>query len=452
MDQKEHRSRKVATISISPSPPPSPPSEGKRSHEKKKKIKKGHFHWLRRLLRHMSGAFLIHQTTLIESFPASLDMITSFYRFLGFSFSACRFVEVHSTFGNGGGGNSIGVDNYHQQPDRYQFKLNSWSLKNIKEAFKRYLGLLLNLFLLFLYLAPFLRIRFPQKEGTDLIEYANQTGNLNNKGNYTAIHFEDFGHFTTTIIEGIGNESNNTKDGGVNSDISQLKPILRMIMEWLLYVFMLNGFFSIAYNLLFGGALLHHLVGIGEFADLDDNRSLGTRLLGSTLGAILAIKLATMSLYQSELIKLFFDEDHRYGPNFERIKRPVILINLAVELLATTGHYLVLAAVSVLFLYSMIMFKRSIEVMQADLLVTVAVTSSAEGQPELDEMQLTDLKDRLYRLNEAFKRAVRFFSVPLTLDLMANCYMLIGKFDIASNYFFIVYFLRFGLLPHNPFQ
>lgn len=449
MDQpKGHRAsgRKVATISISPSPPPSPLESGKggRSSGGKKKPKKGNFHWLVRLLRHLSGAFLLHQTTLIESFPVSLDLITSFYRLLGFSFSACQFVEVESTFGSAGGrggrggnGGSTTVDNYHhhqQQPDRYHFRrLNAWGWKGLKGAAKRYLGLLLNLFILFLYLAPFLRIHFQEKRAIQV--YANETASNLNKDssqskNYTAIRFEDFGHFTTTIIEGIGS-SNSTENGGgeSNSDLSQLKPILRMIMEWLLYVFMLNGFCSVAYNLLFGGALLHHLVGIAEFADLDDNRSLGTRLLGFTLGAILAIKLATMSLYQSELVKLFFEEDQGYAPNFERIKRPVMLVNLAAELLATTGHYLVLAAVSVLFLYAMIMFKRSIEAMQAELLLTVAATASAEGQPELDEAQLSALKTRLYRVNEAFKRAVRFFSVPLTLDLMANCYMLIGKFS-----------------------
>ena len=46
---------------------------------------------------------------------------------------------------------------------------------------------------------------------------------------------------------------------------------------------------------------------------------------------------------------------------------------------------------------------------------------------ELDELQLTLLKNRIFRLNEAFKSAVRYFSVPITLDLLANTYMLIGS-------------------------
>ncbi|KAH9408858.1 hypothetical protein TYRP_011129 [Tyrophagus putrescentiae] len=434
--------RKVATIHVLPPSPQSdassPAGKSTTKHKRGKKVNKrgsdNLFLWLlRRLCRHLSGAFLLHHTTLIESFPVSLDLITSFYRLLGFSFSACRYIEVQSTFGGGGGDNQI-VDPLHFN-NRYQFRLTVWQ-KSAKAVLKRYLGLLLNLFLLFLYLAPFLRIHFFENESA--VRYANDTTTTSN---YTAIRFEDFGHFTTTIIQGIsgggGSSNGKASSSDENSDMSQLKPILRLIMEWLMYVFMFNGFFSVAYNLLFGGALLHHLVGIGDFADLDDSRSLAVRLLGATLGAILTIKLATMSLYQSELLKLFFEDNEsgqHYDPNFLAVKRPVMLVNLVAELLATTGHYLILSMISVFFLYSMIMFKRSIEALQTELLATVTANSmtgetadGSGGGPELDEHQLTVLKTRLYRLNEAFKRAVLFFSVPLTLDLIANCYMLIGS-------------------------
>ena len=462
--------RKVATIHVLPPSPQSdassPAGKSTTKHKRGKKVNKrgsdNLFLWLlRRLCRHLSGAFLLHHTTLIESFPVSLDLITSFYRLLGFSFSACRYIEVQSTFGGGGGDNQI-VDPLHFN-NRYQFRLTVWQ-KSAKAVLKRYLGLLLNLFLLFLYLAPFLRIHFFENESA--VRYANDTTTTSN---YTAIRFEDFGHFTTTIIQGIsgggGSSNGKASSSDENSDMSQLKPILRLIMEWLMYVFMFNGFFSVAYNLLFGGALLHHLVGIGDFADLDDSRSLAVRLLGATLGAILTIKLATMSLYQSELLKLFFEDNEsgqHYDPNFLAVKRPVMLVNLVAELLATTGHYLILSMISVFFLYSMIMFKRSIEALQAELLATVTANSvtgetadGSGGGPELDEHQLTVLKTRLYRLNEAFKRAVLFFSVPLTLDLIANCYMLIGKgYLVLSQTIFnnVFLHLRLSLFPYHPLE
>lgn len=65
----------------------------------------------------------------------------------------------------------------------------------------------------------------------------------------------------------------------------------------------------------------------------------------------------------------------------------------------------------------MIMFRRSIEQMQNEIV---------NSKEELDELQLSLLKTRLYRLNESFKIALRFFSVPITFDLLANTYMLIG--------------------------
>lgn len=357
-------------------------------------------------------------------------LIAPFGRFLGFSFSGCQFVKQHGDY----------------QIDQKKFVLQDWRY-SVKQASKRYLGVCLNCLVLLIYIAPFLNI---ERNSESKHLYGNNTSfadatskehrlrDVTSKSNYISIHIEDFEHFIRSVV----GQMTNTEE-----DLSQLKPILRIIMRWLVYVFLLNGFLSYFYNLLFGGSLVRHLIGIREFGELDQGKSLSRWLLGIAIAVVLATKFFSVYMYQWNLLSLLISSDiGNYYPGFQKIRRPYMLLTFTVELFFAFVHFMSLSFISIFFIYgkffylrkrqieiffvfssAMIMFRRSIEQMQNKIV---------NSKEELDELQLSLLKTRLYRLNEAFKMALHFFSVPITFDLLANTYMLIGYIFNFAKFLF----------------
>ena len=175
---------------------------------------------------------------------------------------------------------------------------------------------------------------------------------------------QDFGQFVNNIARGYQN----------SEEVSQLKPILRLITQWLSFVYLANHIFTIFYNLLFGGAYIRHMASIREFSYLDRNRSLATLLLGTGIVTIVMIKLSIIWLYQKELVISMIWPNEAEG-EFALVKQKILAIHFSFELFLSLFQNLGLMMTSFLFIYSMIMFRRCIEHFQTDIIEGKIVTS-----------------------------------------------------------------------------
>ncbi|KAJ6224549.1 hypothetical protein RDWZM_003094 [Blomia tropicalis] len=317
------------------------------------------------------------------------------------------------------------ADLRHSRIDNREFSFKEWKYSMI---IKRLLMVCANLIGLAFSLLPFFNIAMKPNESnsanrTDdfdnqdnfeeseesLMSWITQNGNPENKsvnlsGKLFAV--QDFGQFVNNIARGYQN----------SEEVSQLKPILRLITQWLIFVYLANHIFTIFYNLLFGGAYIRHMASIREFSYLDRNRSLATLLLGTGIVTIFMIKLSIIWLYQKELVISMIWPNEAEG-EFALVKQKILAIHFSFELFLSLFQNLGLMMTSFLFIYSMIMFRRCIEHFQTDIIEA----------SELDELQLSLMKTHLCRLNESFKRTINYLSAPITFDMMANTYMVIGS-------------------------
>lgn len=175
-------------------------------------------------------------------------------------------------------------------------------------------------------------------------------------------------------------------------DLTELKPILRsvkilfllltnfffpirMIMQWLVYVYMLNGLASAVYNLLLGGSFLRHLLRIREFSLIDRSRRLAALLIGADLAVVLAIKAGVIWAYQWNDIQviLFSGVDEKAeaaagaAPDpMQQFLRQVIITRFSIETALSIFQTLFLTLNTLLFVYSMTMFRWAVEQLQED--------------------------------------------------------------------------------------
>lgn len=147
--------------------------------------------------------------------------------------------------------------------------------------------------------------------------------------------------------------------------MSGLKPILRIIMEWLTYVYGLNGFLSGLFSLLFGGAFLKRLLTIREFSRIDNSKSLAMALIGISIVAVFAIKFGLIWAYQQDQIQMLFLSN---APQDEmmQFQRQMGTIKFILEIIISLTQTLFLSLNTIWFMYIMYMFRKCIEQMQED--------------------------------------------------------------------------------------
>lgn len=148
--------------------------------------------------------------------------------------------------------------------------------------------------------------------------------------------------------------------------MSGLKPILRIIMEWLTYVYGLNGFLSGLFSLLFGGAFLKRLLTIREFSRIDNSKSLAMVLIGGDIVAVLAIKFGLIWAYQQEQIQMLFLSNVDPHDEMMQFQRQMGTIKFFLEIIISLTQTLFLSLNTIWFMYIMYMFRKCIEQMQED--------------------------------------------------------------------------------------
>ena len=135
---------------------------------------------------------------------------------------------------------------------------------------------------------------------------------------------------------------------------SQLKPFLRILLQWTACIFLINILITMAYNLVFGGTMLYRLATIRELRMVDNSKRYAHLMIIVLLLTGLCIKLIGFWLYQrdSVMIILFAPPEGRtvlYG-----------LIKFARETLSYFVYFITLSMNSLWFIYSMVMFQRVI--------------------------------------------------------------------------------------------
>lgn len=140
-----------------------------------------------------------------------------------------------------------------------------------------------------------------------------------------------------------------------------------MIMQWLVYVYMLNGLASSAYNLLLGGSFLRHLLRIREFSLVDRSRRLACLLIGSDLAVVLAIKAGVIWAYQwNDVQTILFGGEGDSDDPFRQFLRLFTTVRFGLEAALSILQTLFLTLNTLLFVYSMTMFRWAVEQLQAD--------------------------------------------------------------------------------------
>ena len=196
------------------------------------------------------------------------------------------------------------------------------------------------------------------EEGEDILAWITKQETNNGSINFTSrfFHIDSFGSFAQNIRQGFHN----------SDDFKNLKPILKMLMAWLLYVCICNAVLTLIYNLVFGGAFLRHFVSIKEFALLDRNKSLGIGLILSSFPAIVVIRLMVIWIYQKDLLMMVLFPNEAQEGEFALLKQRIALINLLAEMLISVIQGVLLSMGSVWFIYAMIMYRRCIESLHAE--------------------------------------------------------------------------------------
>lgn len=164
--------------------------------------------------------------------------------------------------------------------------------------------------------------------------------------------------------------------------LGELKPILRLIVQSLAYVHMVDSLVVYSYTLLWGNAMLRALCKVPLFfreRSPDGEHSIAVQLLTSQAAALLAVTLIVLLLYEDSFLKLLYQfarftrSEHSFTFNGEQE-----VSQLLKELLSAGGlhiaNYVAISVTSLIFTYTMILFARYIDTLQ------LLITEEEEGK------------------------------------------------------------------------
>lgn len=203
---------------------------------------------------------------------------------------------------------------------------------------------------------------------------------------------------------------------------SELKPILRSIMESVIYVFILEGILNYVYNLIAGGRLIWCITEIADIKSTKfdfDKRQFGIRLLSGLLVFVLTMVTASVFIFNMDRVYSIFGWQTSGQLSEEKVD-PTEWLSTERLLLLSFSHcvnFTILSVVPMLFVYTMIIFQKQIYL----------VIEEVQRKQELNEDGLHKLKFKLATLAEQYKRTLEYFSLPLTVINMANIYLIISS-------------------------
>ena len=245
---------------------------------------------------------------------------------------------------------------------------------------------------------------------------------------------------------------------------TDLKPILRAIMQWVIYVFIIENMFTYANNLFYGGQLIVAISRLARLLRVEVNgkrsisssissaapppplhqltRPAGVRMLKLQVGAVVLMNVFSVAFFNADRI---FQQVSRWMPSSqthnihqhqnqtssdiidqEESIRPMsplfrsLTIRLPALLLIYSSLYTALSTVPVLFIYSMLLLRdyiRSIE----------GRVRQNNRRNRLNEEALLALRDQLLIASVHFQAILRRLSFSLTTLLVSNIYLLIAS-------------------------
>ncbi|KAF7494144.1 hypothetical protein SSS_08704 [Sarcoptes scabiei] len=190
------------------------------------------------------------------------------------------------------------------------------------------------------------------------------------------------------------------------TNISQMKPILRAIIGSLLYVLCLDDLTISLYLMIRGGQLVRLLIKIPNIESIDYSKSFAFRALSIALTISCIINMLGFISFNDE------QTDKLISSKISFWSKIYILINLVMTILM----FINLSIMPILFIYTMILFKFSIEKLV-----------NAFSSVNLDEIQMLKLKNKLSDLNDQFKEIIPYFALPLTVNFAANIFIVISS-------------------------
>lgn len=141
------------------------------------------------------------------------------------------------------------------------------------------------------------------------------------------------------------------------NNINELKAILKHIIESMVYVFLINGFFMFAFSIYNGGMLIYHISKIPDINEFDHNLRLAIRLLSCTIVLIFVINLFGLVLFNTSrlgaIIGLFQDTE-------ENMENRLNMMQIWFMIVFHLINYICLSLMPILFVYTMIIFRQVI--------------------------------------------------------------------------------------------
>ncbi|KAI2809359.1 hypothetical protein BLOT_000508 [Blomia tropicalis] len=217
-------------------------------------------------------------------------------------------------------------------------------------------------------------------------------------------------------------------------EFSDFKPILRFILNSIFYVMMIDGCLNHVCNLVGGGRLIRQIATIPASKSVD--KKYGKKFISYQILIIIGMSFIGLLMFGFNLHTKMISKQFQ--------------LQVVVIFLSHIMFYIVSSNYTMLFLYSMKMYKRSIEQMVQTLQI---------GSKRLTFVELCAIKNQLTLLKKHFIATNRYFALPLTsvnmlniyLIISGSCYLMTGfkfsKTNRTNTYStFLFNFLQFGLI------
>lgn len=209
--------------------------------------------------------------------------------------------------------------------------------------------------------------------------------------------------------------------------LSELKPILRFIMQSLIYVYLVNSVTTYILNLLTGGKLLRLLVTANNLIPVvkhRENRSLAITIFRNLFLCIVILTIFSMVVYNGPRISAFLGWHIALPASKNEAVKPsvtetTVMLSLIIITAIHTSQHVVAFFTTVIFLYIMITFRRHLKSLKKII---------QQQKTVVDEVTLVKLKTQIEQLAEHFHQIVRNQSLPLTLSLVNDTWTLVACF------------------------
>lgn len=146
-------------------------------------------------------------------------------------------------------------------------------------------------------------------------------------------------------------------------DFADLKPILRMVTQSILYVHTIDQvimYFMV--NFIIGGRLVYQLTQVpGISLEKFDNKAVVKKMLLYLMAILLTVNVAANVMFNSHTFKDFFTWFFGYTATLERSKKLYFLKWLIITAIHVYND-VVISMVPVLFLYTVLLFRKNLSV------------------------------------------------------------------------------------------